>query len=210
MRKRKLLYPFLFLFGFVLVTSLACGSSPSSPVVNSPTNISENESTTSEPEVIATTEIKPTNTVEQEPIGTSRSNPAPVGSEISSDDMLFSVTEIIRPADEIVSNGNMFNSTPEPGKEYIFIKLLISCQKSPDDKCSIYPSSFKLINSSGNIVESEFFLSGVTGLLENNDLFGGASVEGYLSFIVEQQEANPILMYEPLIFGDEFYLKILE
>lgn len=129
------------------------------------------------------------------------------GSEISSDDMLFSLVELIRPADDLVKAGNMFNSTPEPDKEYIFIKVKISCQKSADAKCSVSPFSFKLINASGNIVDSEFMVSGVSGILESSELFGGASVEGYLPFVIEKSESNPTLMYEPFL-SDAFYMEI--
>lgn len=199
----KTFKPLIALFIIVVLTSLACGSSTNGATVVTPTTGAGE--TNSNPPV-----EQPTKEVEQKPLGSSRTNPAPLGSEISSDDMLFSIIEVVRPADEIVAKGNMFNSTPEPEKEFIFVKVKITCQKSADEKCSVTPFTFKLVSSSGNVVDADFMLAGVTGLLETSDLFGGASVEGYLPFIVDKAETNPILMYEPLIIGDPFYLEVAQ
>ncbi len=195
--------PLIALFVIVVLTSLACGSSTNGATVVTPTT-GDGDATSNPPAE------QPTNTVEQKPIGSSRTNPAPFGSEISSDDMLFSIVEVVRPADEIVAKGNMFNSTPEPDKEFILVKVKIACQKSADDKCSVSPFTFKLVNSSGNVVETDIMISGVTELLESSDLFGGASVEGYLPFTIEKADLNPTLMYEPILFGDPFYLQVIK
>lgn len=194
---KKVVFPIIFLISFIFLTSLACSSSSSTPVVISP---SEQINTQVPDTLVAPTE-------EQKAVGTSRSNPAPVGSEIISDDMSFVVTGITRPADSIVAQGNMFNTTPEPDKEYIFVKVNVTCKLPSDGKCSLYTSNFKMINSSGNVSDSEYFLTGVSGLLEDQDFFGGASIDGNIGFIIDKSETAPILMYEPFL-GDAFYLQI--
>lgn len=195
MKSVALLKPFFVLFLVFAMVSLACGSSSTSEV-KAPA-VSEPENTTA------------TNTpvVEEAPVGSSRLNPAPVGSEVTADDMAVLITEIVRPADSIVAQGNMFNSTPEAGKEYLFVKLKITCQKAASEKCSIFQGNYKLVTTSGNVVDAEWIVSGVSGMLESNELFGGASSEGYLAFIVDKTDTSPVLMYEPFL-GDPFYLKI--
>jgi hypothetical protein len=62
------------------------------PVGNQPTSQSNSQSPTqpaSAPQASATSQL-----------GTARSNPAPVGSEIHSDSMAFTVTGMVRPADK--------------------------------------------------------------------------------------------------------------
>lgn len=196
--------PLVFIVAFVSIVGLACGSSSSeSPVVKTPVNtmVSSITESTSTPEPIIPT---PT---EEKVLGLSRSNPAPVGSEIIADDMSLVILEVVRPADSIVAKGNMFNSTPEPGKEYLFVKLKITCMKSSDGKCSIYSSNYKIVTSTGNVVDPEWFIAGVSGLLETSDFFGGASTEGYVAFIIDKTEISPVLMYEPF-FSDPVYLLV--
>jgi hypothetical protein len=141
------------------------------------------------------------------PVGTARSNPAPVGSVITADDMEFEILSYVRPATDIVMGGNMFNTEPESGEEYILVELEIKCMKSSDDQCSIGTYNLKLIGSTGIERDAEWFVSGVDNLLEQTEFYGGASISGLLPFILNTDEVNVLLVYEPL-FGDEFYLSL--
>ena len=146
---------------------------------------------------------------EEKEVGTARSNPAPVGSEVIADDMAFIVTGAIRPATNFIMDGNMFNSEPEPGQEYIMVELSVTCMKSIDESCTISPFwNISLIGSAGIKYDAESFVAGVDGLLESTEFYGEATVSGYLPFIVNEGETNLILVYEPMIYGDTFYLEI--
>ena len=176
---------------FVFIT-MACGGS-SKPEVNTPQNNSEpaQEQSTPIPEV-----------------GSARSNPAPIGSEVVADDIAFTITGTIRPANDIVVAGNMFNSTPEAGKEYIFVELNVVCKKSTDEKCSINPTfNIKLIGSLGIEYDPDIFVSGVEGLMESTEFYGDASIKGYIPFVVGVGEADLVLLYDPFL-GDTFYLAL--
>lgn len=181
---------------FVLVLStLACGTSDEGVEVNPGGAESESveSAETSAPEV-----------------GTARSNPAPAGSQVVADDMAFEVTGFTRPADEIVSAGNMYNTAPEGDQEYIFVDVQITCQQSTDEKCTIYPtSSFSLIGSSGVVYDPEIMLAGVEGLFEvmDTEFYGGSTVSGALAFIVGQADMGLVLIYDPFL-GDTFYLAV--
>lgn len=176
---------------FVFIT-MACGGS-SKPEVNAPSNDSQpvQQQASPIPEV-----------------GSARSNPAPIGSEVVADNMAFTITGTIRPANDKVTAGNMFNSTPEAGQEYIFVELNVVCKKSTDEKCSINPTfNMNLLGSLGIEYDPNIFISGVEGLMESTEFYGDASVKGYIPFIVGVGETDLVLLYDPFL-GDTFYLAI--
>jgi len=178
----------------LLLVSLACGSSSNGVSVEEP---SESDSdNVSEPEEAPTKEV-----------GTARSNPAPVGSVITADNMQFKILGLTRPADEIIKSGNMFNTEPEEGEEYILIELQIECMKDVDDTCNIFESSFKLIGDEGVTYDAEWFISGVDGLLESEEFYGGGVVTGSLPFMIKETDSDLIFLYEPF-FGDKFYMSV--
>ncbi len=186
-------YVFLAILGLIL-TSIACGSSENSVVVN---QSSEEE---------APSQQEPTDLPD---VGTTRSNPAPVGSEVIVDDLALKIISITRPADDIIKAGNMFNTEPESDQEYVLIELQITCKKSMDDQCNI--SSYwniSLIGSSGIAYDPEWLVTGVEGLLESVEFYGDATVSGYIPFIIKQSDTNLVLVYEPLLFGDTVYLAV--
>jgi hypothetical protein len=153
--------------------------------------------------------IKTTQPTKTTQVGTVRSNPAPVGSEVVVDDMSFLILSTIRPADDIVKAGNQFTEKAEEGQEYIFIEVQITCKKTVDYKCSFSPLfSTKVIGSKGIEYDPEIFLPGVEKLLKTStEFYGNAVISGYIPFIIGKDETNLILVYAPL-FGDKFYLQI--
>ena len=197
MKNKTIVYPLLALAVLIFV-SLACGSSGvdvSTPIGNQPGNQSNPTSQAGS---------LPTATV---PLGTSRSNPAPVGSAVRVEDMEFIVTGVVRPADSAVSNGNMYNEKPAAGKEYMFITLSVTCTKTSDQQCTFSTYNLKILGSDGVLVDGSFMLAGVDGLLEGTTFYGGANVSGNLPFMVTQGDTGIILVYQPL-FGDSFYLAL--
>ncbi len=189
---REMNKPLLAVLSVLVIVTIACGSS-STPQVNTPSN-----SSVSQP-------ASPTTAGPQ--VGTARSNPAPVGSEVVADDMAFMVMEVVRPANEAVKAGNSFNSDPKPEMEYMLVKLQVTCKKTSDEKCSIFPDmNNKLIGDKGIEYDPEF-VTGVEGELEATDFYGGATVSGYIPFMVGIGEGGLSLVYDPL-FGDKFFLQL--
>ena len=184
------------IFGLIalLMATLACGSS-SEIQVNEPSTNSSVSKNTADP-------VEPT----KAPIGSVRSNPAPVGSEILADDMNFSVKSIVRPANDIVIEGNMFNDEPEEGQEYLLVEISAECTKTTDEKCSISTFNFKTLGKSGVINDVEY-VAGVKKLLEETEFFGGSTVSGYLAFMVDIGDTL-LLVYDPLFSSNEFYLSL--
>ena len=143
------------------------------------------------------------------PVGSSRSNPAPPGSEVTLDKMTFTVGEMVRPADEIVAAGNPFNSKPEAGNEFVMVTLTVRCEKGEEESCSIGPAwNLALIGSAGVAHDAEWFVTGVDGQLESTEFFGGATVTGSLFFEVGQDETDLLLRYEELLGSGTAYLAL--
>ena len=202
---------FLLAILVLALTIIACGST-SNIIVKTPES-EEIEEETAENQDEVEPQIEPTKTAgptETKQVGTARSNPAPVGSEVIADDMSFIVIGITRPATNIIMAGNMFNEEPEAGEEYIFIEMEITCLVSMDEVCSFNPMfTVTMIGSAGIEHDSEWMVAGVDGLLESTEFYGGATISGSIPFIISQDETDLILLYEPL-FGDTFYLEIPE
>lgn len=192
-RKMKLLAAVVI----ITVSILACGSG-SGVEVNTQSDNQESANS-AQPE-----QTQPTAT---KPVGTSRSNPAPAGSEVVTDDMAFEVLGFTRPATDIVMSGNQFNTAPEGGQEYIFVNLQVTCQKSSDEQCNFSTFSISLLGSSGVKRDAELFVAGVDGLLEGGDFYGGATLSGNIPFIIDTDESDLLIVYEPFL-GDTFYLAI--
>ena len=141
--------------------------------------------------------------------GTSRKDPAPVGFIVHADKMQFFVTAILRPADEIVKSGNAynFNIAAGAGQEYMFIKVSINCEKPADQQCTLNLFDFKALGSNGVLAGPELTIAGVDGLLKPTSFYGGATVTGYIPYIVTKGDENILLVYQALL-GDTFYLAL--
>jgi hypothetical protein len=179
----------------LVIASLACGDS--TPEVK-PAQESGEES-----EQEAATE--PTTP----PSGASRSNPAPVGSEVTVGDLTLAVDDATRPADEIVAEGNMFNPTPEPGNEFVRVTISATCEKAEDETCSVGPAwNLALIGSAGVTHDPLWAVSGVDGQLEQTEFYGAASVSGSLFFEVGQDETQLVLRYEDILGLSKAFLAL--
>jgi hypothetical protein len=197
-QSKKVMFSCILIAILALVfSSLACGSS--APVVNPPQDNQNSQSGVSTPNSQSGNTPKP--------IGSARSNPAPFGYEVTIDNMTFKVTEVVRPADTIIKQGNSFNSDAGEGKEYVLVQLNITCNKNSDEKCNVIGLEFSLVGSSGQTYDPEILISGVNGMLETGDFYGGATKSGYLAFIVSKDETNNVLIYESLL-GSPIYLSV--
>jgi hypothetical protein len=207
---RKSIYIVLAVLALVVAT-LACGES--TPEVRVPEATPKPGETQPAAPPAATATERPAPTPTTAPLGSSRSNPAPVGAEVTINDMTMKIIEVTRPADDIVAAGNMFNATPEPGNEYIMVTISVVCNKSSDVTCQLNSYlDFKLTGSSGSVRDPEIIV-GVAGLLgdplEDTEFFGGATVTGGTSiFEVAQDETDLILIYEPLFGTSKAYLAV--
>ena len=141
------------------------------------------------------------------PPGTSPSNPAQVGSDDLADNMKFVITGTVRPADGIVSSGDMYNNQPGELHHYIFITLEVTCETTTDQRCHFSPFRLKLMGLDGSIEYPERLISGVEGILEDKDIQAGEIISGNVPFIIPIGAAHLQLVYESMS-GDSVYLAL--
>jgi hypothetical protein len=196
----------LSVFALTGLAILACGST--TPQVNTPTvPPPEGQPTEAGAPPAVSQEVAtaaPAATATTKPLGSARSNPAPVGSEVVMDDMAISVTEVISPADDLVAKGNMFNSKAEAGSHYIFANISATCQKTTDETCSLSGFEFSVIDSAGLTHDPQIMIAGVSGMLEAGDFYGEAKKTGYLAFTVPDTDTGLILKYSGFLSGDAY------
>lgn len=185
-------YKLIIVLITIIIVTIACGSS--GEVTVKPGGASSNE-----PQSPAVESTKS--------VGTARSNPAPKGFIITADKMDFAILETIRPADDIVMAGNQFNTKPEEGYQYIFINLQIKCNKSSDESCTISTFNFEMIGNEGIVYDAEWFISGVDGMLDTKEFYGGSTVSGYVSFVVKSSDTTLVFTYDPFL-GDKFFMSV--
>ena len=151
----------------------------------------------------------PTATVTSGPRGVTRDQPHPIDAVIDiSGDMKVSIVEVVRPANDVVQQGNMFNDTPVPNQEYIMVKLHVECVKSSNDKCTFDRYEFKTVGADGQ-VRDQASVAGVPGEFESYaEFFGGSSLDGNIVFVATQNDPNVVLFYEPFLFGDPVYIAL--
>jgi hypothetical protein len=141
------------------------------------------------------------------PPGTPQINPVQFGSNAIADDMKFVITGTVRPADGIVSSGDMFNAQPGQYQQYIFVTLDVTCETTADQQCHLDVFKMKLLVSDGVLKYPKWFISGVEGILKDTDFNGGTTISGYVPFIISIGDSGLLLIYEALS-GDVFYLSL--
>jgi len=149
-------------------------------------------------------------TVPTQELGKTRDNPLPLNSFVDiGGGMEIKITDVQRPVNDIVAQGNMFNDTPVPNvQEYMLVKLHVDCTKPTNDKCNFSSLEFKTVGADGQ-VHDQSFVSGVPYTFEPfAEFFGGASLDGYLVFLVNQGDTSVVLFHDPLIFGDPIYISL--
>jgi hypothetical protein len=146
------------------------------------------------------TPLQPTSTptpTEPPPIGTSRTNPAPLGYGLNIGDITLSVREIMRPANEAIAAAeDFFYVPPEPDNEYVMVWVSFTCNATGDETCTVLPFGFGLTGSGGIVHEPDFFITEVPDLFEGGEVYGGVTLEGWIPFQVAQSETDLVLVFE--------------
>jgi hypothetical protein len=132
------------------------------------------------------------------PPGTSQNNPIPVGSDVIADSMRFAIKGAIRPADGIVSSGDMFNAQPGAYQQFIFVTLTVACETPSDQQCHLSIFKMKLSGSDSLVKYPERLISGVDGILMSTDFNGGTTISGHIPFIIPIGASHLELVYESL------------
>lgn len=143
-------------------------------------------------------------------LGKTRDQPLPRNSFVDiGGNMQVMITDVKRPANDIVAQGNMFNDTPVPGaQEYMLVKLHVECKKPSNEKCNFDRFEFKTVGADGQ-VHDEASVAGIPLEFEPYaEFFGGAALDGNMVFLVPQGDTSVVLFHDPLFFGDPVYIAL--
>jgi hypothetical protein len=134
---------------------------------------------------------------------------APAGIPVDiGNDMTLTILDVTRPADEIVANGNSFNTTAPEGEEFIQVDAEVTCNSEPGTQCSFYPTVMKAVLSDGTTRDLQTFIEGVEDWDTAIEIEGGATEQGFLLFIVPKSETDLVLSYTDIYADQPVYLQL--
>jgi len=140
---------------------------------------------------------------------TTRSDPAPPGSEGSVEGMTIVVRYLTRPANDIVAASSDFALPPSPGKEYILVELEITCEGSYDERCLFEVYNLKIVGDEGVLSYFDWGVAEIEGLLDDTEFFGEAVLSGTALFTIDQDETGLILLYDSY-YDHPLFLALLD
>lgn len=106
--------------------------------------------------------------------------PVPVGQWIKFDDGEVRVGRVVRPANAMVANFNMFNDDPAAGAEYVLVWFDVLCEQQ--DCHLFWDVSFDLVGSDGKTWDEASAV--LEPDLDSQDAIEGATVGGWQAFEV--------------------------
>lgn len=135
-------------------------------------------------------------------LGTTRSNPFPVGTAGSGEGWTLKVVGFTPNANATVASANMFNDKPKPGEQYVLVTLRATYtgKGSSDPFMGITAS---LIPSDGN---SSSTVSAVlpNDLMDVGNIPNGASGVGNIAFEIKASEVGSAVLYVEMTNDNTF------
>jgi hypothetical protein len=176
------------------------------PVSSSTTVVTE------EPVEVVTVEAAtalPTEVPTQESANPLFAQAASAGSAVDiGNKMTLTILGVTRPADEIVANGNSFNTTAPEGEEFIQVEVQVNCANEAGTPCRFYPTVMKIILSDGSTRDLQTFIEGVDDWDTSIDIDGGATQQGVLLFIIPKSETGLVISYQDVYADQPVYLQL--
>lgn len=144
----------------------------------------------------------PTTTPAPGEVGTVPGNPAPAGVPFVVEKFTLTVTETVRPANDMIQEGEgPFYEEPDPGNEYMLVRVSVTCTATAGEKCFATLQQFGLLGTGGGEYDAEPFITSLPGLYDGDRIEGGVTLEGWLPFQVPRQEADIVLVFQTLAVG---------
>ena len=141
------------------------------------------------------------------PAGSTLDHPAPPGMAVAVGDLEIQVVGVIRPADDIVAEGNMFNPRPGPGNEMMLVTLSVTCRPEGDDTCTFAPVLEFLLVSPIGVHRPEWLVAGLPNPLRGGEISSGETVSGDILFEVGKEETGLVLVYSESLGDEVAYLE---
>lgn len=132
-----------------------------------------------------------------------RENPAPLSSEISSDDWTVMVNSFNPDGNNFVAEANKYNDEPAEGSHYVIVNYTVTYTGS--DSASAFEVSVDLVSSAGNVAKSFDNFVVLDDNLGSDELYNGGSATGSEAFLVEDGSSHTIRV-TPGFFTDETFV----
>ena len=134
---------------------------------------------------------------------------APLGETVITDDWEITALEVIRGDEALVrvQEANQFNEPPEPGTEYIAVRVKVRNISQTDEPERISDSSFSLVDESNveydlpSIVEPEPAL--------DISLYPGGEYEGWVVLQSSEGSSNPVAVISSFFGFNETYFSLV-
>ncbi len=131
--------------------------------------------------------------------GASRNNPIPLGEQvITHDGFSLWIEEVTENATQIILNENQFNDPPEPGNQFVMIRIKVKNNNPNPDNFSAGSRLRAVGNAS---VEYRQSGDGSCGVIPNEfessrDLFQSGELSGNICFSVQSSDVASLVMYD--------------
>jgi len=137
-------------------------------------------------------------TIQPTDLGAERTNPAPFGETIITEDWKVSLLEIIRGEEAwtMAQEANEFNDPPVEGMEYIAVRVYAQYIGTKDSPAQIDGSYFKTTGSASVLYDLPSVVDPEPAF--DATLFPGGEVEGWVILQAAQEETDVIAVFEPL------------
>lgn len=136
-------------------------------------------------------------------LGTSRSQPAPLGETVATDSWQITVSEVIRgdSAWNMIAEANQFNDPPADGMEYVLARLIVRNISSQDSAEVIDSSSFSTTGSANTVHDTPTIVEPEPIL--DHRLYPGGEAEGWIALQAAEGEENLMIIFEPFFSTGE-------
>ena len=128
-------------------------------------------------------------------VGSTIDKPVPFGYDIILKNIVISVNEINRPANEIVAGSSGEPPVPVSGQEFLLIRITNQCISTETPTCFVGQTDFQLLDAAGKTVAPVIETSSADGFYAYEEFPRSTSNKGYLTFLVEKDVDYPILTY---------------
>lgn len=133
-----------------------------------------------------------------------RENPAALGTTLTAEDWTVVVNSVNPEGNQIVADGNMFNSEPDPGYHYAIVNYTVTYTGSESSYANFV--IVDLVTSTGEVVSSAFAtLDDSFGL---NELYEGGTLTGSEAYMVEDGSTFTVRV-TPGLFGDDTFFAVM-
>ncbi len=136
-------------------------------------------------------------------------NAAPAGTAVEiGNNITLTILDVIRPVDDLVSNGSSFNTTAPEGEEFIQVNVSVTCTNDAESPCAFYPTVMKVVLADESTRDLQTFIEGVGDWDTSVEIDGGETQKGFLLFIVPKAETQLVISYQDIYADQPLYLQL--